>query len=266
MALRRGDGLRLQRRDTRVGHHVHRRRQSSVRVAGGRERPLADEGEHAEILMRDVFRVGDRAWPPIHGDHRCRAVQPVSRARVAARRIAHDFNREFRLDDLAIGRLRWPRQEHPEESPLEQQRMRLRVPSRQVRTVHAVHGREDRILSPRRAPSILNRGDRDRHRIGRLVTAHAGAAVAANRLEERMPLRLDGATRIQDAKLAMRIGIRHIRRQRRTIAGGPPSRRATSRGRRSCGRDLRRLLTGDQRPREKQKPLRRSATFSSEAD
>ena len=70
--LRRADGLRLQRRHARVGHHVHRGRQARLGIAHGGQRPLADEREHAEAVVREVLRVGDRARAAIHRDRRRR--------------------------------------------------------------------------------------------------------------------------------------------------------------------------------------------------
>ena len=98
---------------------------------------------------------------------------------------------------------------------------------RQIRTVHAVDRREDRILPLGLLPALLDRRHRERHAVGRLVTAHAGAAVLPDGLEERMALRLDGAARVEDAQLAPRVRIRRVGRQPRAFAGRPPARRNT---------------------------------------
>ena len=105
-------------------------------VSGSRRRRhavLADEGPDAEVLVRRVFRVRD--WPrtAVHRDGGLRAVQPIPRIRVAAAGIAHDLNRELGIDARAVRTLRRPRQRNPEQTALEQLRVRTGIVRRQIR-------------------------------------------------------------------------------------------------------------------------------------
>ena len=49
------DGLRLQRRHARVGHHVHAGRQARLGIARGRQAVLGDERADAEVLCVKYF-------------------------------------------------------------------------------------------------------------------------------------------------------------------------------------------------------------------
>ena len=135
----------------------------------------------------------------------------------------------------AVGTLRRPRQRDAEQAALEQQRMRPRIVRRQIRTVHAVHGRKQRILAAGRRPALADAAHRQRHAVGRLVAGDARAAVRADRLEERMPLRVERTGRVQHADLPAIVVVRRERRQRRPLARRPP-RAGRTRLRRRRGR------------------------------
>ena len=93
--------LRLhgQRRRARVGHQVHARRLARLRIARRRHAVLADERADAEVLVRRVLRVGHGTRTPVHRDRRASRCSARSADRVLQpRRIAHDFDRELRID------------------------------------------------------------------------------------------------------------------------------------------------------------------------
>ena len=214
-----------QRGRARVGHQVHARRLARLRVDGRRHAVLADERADAEVLVRRVLRVGHGPRTPVDRDGGRRAVQPVAGIRVAAARIAHDFNRELRVDARAVRSLRRPRQRDPEQTAIEQLRVRTGIVGRQVGTVHAVHGRKQRVLAAGGRPPLSNAAHRQRHAVGRLVARDAGAAVRADGLEERMPLRAERTGRVQHAELALLVVVHRELRQRRPLPRTPPRRR-----------------------------------------
>ena len=130
--------------------------------------------------------------------------------------------------------------------------MRTRIVGRQVGTVHAVHGRKQRVLAAGGRPSLANAAHRQRHAVGRLVARDAGAAVRADRLEERMPLRVERTGRVQHAELPLLVVVGRELRQRRPLPRTPPRRRRPGRRCHEDGREphgeKRRLPSGHQAP------------------
>src|SRR5690606_22838656 len=114
-------------------------------------------------------------------------------------------------------------------SAFEQQAIRFRIVRREMRAIHAVDRGEDRILAARLPPAFLDRGHRERHGIGGLMTAHARASVLADRLEERMAARVDGAGGVQNPEHAVLVRIRDVGREGDAVAWLPPARRRRSR-------------------------------------
>ena len=149
-------GLQRQRGRARVGHQVHARRLPRLRIDRRRHAVLADERTDAEVLVRRVLRVGDRPRTPVHRHGGRCAVQPVAGIRVAAARIAHDFNRELGIETRAVGTLRRPWQRDAEQAAVEQLRVRTGIAGRQGGTVHAVDGGKQRILAAGGGPSLTN--------------------------------------------------------------------------------------------------------------
>src|SRR6185436_3098413 len=84
-----------------VGHHVHRYKFSSFRIAVRGLAVLDNKTVDAKSSCGYVLQVGGRPRPAVHGYSRRRAVESVDRVVVAARRIAYYFNRELRLDDAS---------------------------------------------------------------------------------------------------------------------------------------------------------------------
>ena len=130
---------------------------------------------------------------------------------VAARRIAHHLDRELGIDRRAVGRLRRPRQRRCGTG-------RARATASATRG--SPGGRCGQFM-PSIAAKIgsLPPVSRQRSRTLRTDSAmpsagwwqrDAGAAVLADRLEERMALRLDGPGGVQQADLTAIIGISSI--------------------------------------------------------
>src|SRR5262249_39869878 len=87
---------------------------------------------------RQILHVGEWARSPEDRDRGRRALQSIARMRVAAGRIADDLDRELRCDGCTVCSAGWPGTEDPEQSALQQERMRRRVLLRQVRTVGTI--------------------------------------------------------------------------------------------------------------------------------
>src|SRR5262245_7597825 len=114
------------------------------------------------------------------------ATQTIGRIEIHTRRIADDLDGELWCNRMPFDGPRRPRESDAEQPAIEQQRVGTLERLRQARVVRAVDGRKQWIATVGGAPTIANRLNRDAHRIGRLVTRHTGAAVAANGREERM--------------------------------------------------------------------------------
>src|SRR5690606_35622576 len=71
-------------------------------------------------------------------------------------------------------------------------------------------------------PSLTDRFERQTHRISRLMAGHTSAAVRAERLEKRVPVRVDDAGLVDEPYLTELVRIRQPLRERFAGAGRPP--------------------------------------------
>ena len=67
------------------------------------------------------YRLGDGAWPTVHGDRRVCALETVGGIRIASAGIAHHVDGELRIDAGAVRMSGRPGQRHTDQAALEQQ-------------------------------------------------------------------------------------------------------------------------------------------------
>jgi len=152
----RGRVLRLHRERWRagVGHQIHAGWPACGWIGCRWQTALGDERTDSEALVGRVFRVRDRTWSAEHRDRGIRALEAVGAMHIAAARIADDLDGELGIDLGAVRIARWPRQRDADQAALEQQRVRPRVVGWQIRAVHPVHRRKQRILAASGRPAL----------------------------------------------------------------------------------------------------------------
>ena len=194
---------------------------SGSRCAGMPFLPMNGPTPKPWCVVYFVFAAGrGRRYTEIVGLALCQA---VLRIEVAARGIAHHLDGELRIDARAVRPLRRPRQPDAEQAALEQQRVRAADRLRQVRAVRAIDRREQRILALGRRPSARGCCVTDSaHAVRRLVAGDAGAAVGADRLEERMALGLHAPGGVVDAHFPALVCVAGEFRQGIALPGRPP--------------------------------------------
>ncbi len=203
-----------------VGHQVVARHLAGLGIQRQGQPRL---GIHLEAGGQDVFEVGDRARAAEHRDGRRGGVQSPAGAGVAAGRIAHDLEGEVRLHGPATEVARRPGPGDADQALVQQQGMRGALALREVGTVGAIGGGEQRVLAAGLLPPRLGRGGREAHGVGRLVAGDAGPAIGAQGLEERMAPGRHRPVREQQPQVAGGIVVVELGGEHPPFARRPPA-------------------------------------------
>src|SRR5689334_11452071 len=144
--------LRLERRLPGIGHQVHADGLPGFRVHIRQCPGLQDNWPAAGD---DVLEIRRGARTAVNGYGGFGALQPVFGTGVTSRRIAHHLDRELHRFSRTVRILWRPRKRYPEQSALEQERMRTFFILRQPRTIGAVECSEYRVLTVGQLPALL---------------------------------------------------------------------------------------------------------------
>ena len=191
------------------------------------------KGETPKPRRGDVTQVRSGTRPAVDRHLVPLALHAVHRVRVAARRVAHDFERE-------LGRDRAGRRHRRAATAVRSGTGRARAAASATRDRRPADRDNPCRRSRRRSGPYLcclasahDARQRERHAVGGLMARHAGAAVRAERLEERVAFGGDGAARIENAEPSRRVRVLDVRGQRAILTGRPPlARDAAASGRR----------------------------------
>lgn len=206
--------LRLECRKPVVCHQIVGNAQTCLRVAFQNHSvfwgPRAEGRSH-------IFEIRDRPWTTKDRDHWMSALQSVDCVGVAAGRVAHKFDCEFRLDRRTVRCARRPRKGDAKQSAIEQKRVRGATALRKAGAIRSIDGGKNRVLSGSLIPAFANRPGRQAHAVLGLMARDTGAAILSKRNEERVTPGFDGAVGIQYLYRAAGVGVARLCRQRSSL-------------------------------------------------